>query len=205
MPLSALLTFDSIPPSSRDSHKGITVHGLLASFIAFGRSQSSFLESWKASWPSLQDFQELMPMLWPEILRDPYSRSSNFSNSSVKGDDPLYLIPPTVGGRGASNGMRESFQERETIPLYRQEQKLKSDWEIVSKAFPTQTLPEYVYYWLVVNTRSFYFDVFEGDVTDNHDDRMVLCPFVDYFNHKDQGVSSSIYESSTLSLSDSVM
>ena len=72
---------------------------------------------------------------------------------------------------------------------YRQEKKLKADWNLVSKVFPKQNLAEYIYYWIIVNTRSFYFEVSGKEAPQNHDDRMVLCPFVDYFNHNDQGVS----------------
>lgn len=74
-------------------------------------------------------------------------------------------------------------------PLSHTRTKAQKDWKVVSKAFPNKTLEEYTYYWLIVNTRSFYFEV-PGTVDFAHGDRMVLCPFVDYFNHNDHGVSS---------------
>ena len=55
--------------------------------------------------------------------------------------------------------------------------------------FPDGTLPQYTYFWLIVNTRSFYFEIPGCDVVQKYDDRMVFCPFADYFNHNDHGVS----------------
>jgi hypothetical protein len=101
---------------------------------------------------------------------------------------PAFLLPPAIGGRWRH--IAEFFEPRKDAGLLaKQEQKLKADWKIVSKVFPNKTLEEYTYYWLIVNTRSFYFEV-PGTAEFAHEDRMVLCPFVDYFNHNDHGVSS---------------
>ena len=132
-----------------------------------------------------------MPILWPrpEVLRDPHKCSVEFNSRFTQNEDQLFLIPPAIGGQWAGDGMSESSLPRKTSPLYRQGEKLKLDWDVVSKVFPSSKLSEYTYYWLIVNTRSFYFDELGGDVPENHDDRMILCPFVDYFNHNDRGVS----------------
>lgn len=132
-----------------------------------------------------------MPLLWPSLLRDPVGVSGNFNNAIGMDGGPSFLLPPNVGGRWAHSEMNEYFPPRETTHLNRQEKKLKADWEIVAKVFPDKTLPEYTYYWLIVNTRSFYFDLLGGEPPENHVDRMVMCPFVDYFNHSDEGVSRS--------------
>ena len=168
-------------------HSGITVHGLLASFLAFGDVETLQYSPWMASWPSLQDFQESMPILWLERLQrlhdqcgDPTTRVDNAKKSA-------YVIRPAIEGGWCDMTGRSECSEKGL--LQRQKQKLDADWSIVLKAFPNRTLPEYTYFWLVVNTRSFYFDALGGQIPESRDDRMVLCPFVDYFNHNDHGVS----------------
>lgn len=188
MPTSALLTTDSIPEHFKVLHRDITVHGLLASFLAFGGSEMLCYSPWKATWPSIQDFQESMPILWPELLRGPL-HSLGHTTFNIDTGQPSFLLPPAVGGKW-TNLIECSDNRREAGLLDRQEKKLKADWEIVSKLFPNQTLPEYVYYWLIVHTRSLYYvNALRGGPPEKHDDRMVLCPFVDYFNHQDHGVS----------------
>lgn len=191
MPASALLTVNSIPDVFKAKHKGITVQGLLASFLAFGGVEKSRFGLWKATWPTMQDFKTSMPLLWPLHLRKFLDSKGEPSNSIGYGEErPTSILPPAVNGRWANGQMMHDFwQPRDSIPLYKQEKKLNTNWEIISKTFSDQTKPDYTYYWLVVNTRSFYFDLLDGKRPENHDDRMVMCPFVDYFNHNNYGVS----------------
>jgi hypothetical protein len=190
VPVSAFLATNSIPESFKAKHKDITVHGLLASFLAFGGEQISRFDPWKATWPTLQDFQVSMPILWPQHLRGPFDGRGEHSSMVGFEEQPTFILPPAINGRWTNEHMMKDFwHPRDSIALFKQEQKLSADWEIVSKLFPGQTKPEYTYYWLIVNTRSFYFDLLGEEKLDNHDDRMVMCPFVDYFNHADHGVS----------------
>lgn len=139
----------------------------------------------------MQDFEESMPLLWPSHLRDFLnSKGEPTHDFGLEVDDATSILPPAINGRWNNEHMMQDYwQPRESSLLHRQEKKLDSDWEIVSRIFPDQTKPEYTYYWLVVNTRSFYFDLLGGSIPEDHDDRMVMCPFVDYFNHHDHGVS----------------
>lgn len=66
--------------------------------------------------------------------------------------------------------------------------KLQEDWKIVVQVVPEASFSTYIYHWLVVNSRSFYYEIPGFDVPASVDDRMVMCPFVDYFNHQDHGV-----------------
>ena len=141
----------------------------------------------------MQDFQETMPILWPSFMREPHDADQNPRHTIGRCEDLAFILPPSMAGRWAHYQMREFWEIRDTAPIYRQEKKLKSDWDIVSKVFPHQKLLEYTYYWLIVNTRSFYFEISGMEAAQNHDDRMVLCPFVDYFNHSDHGVSFQCY------------
>ena len=123
----------------------------------------------------MQDFQDSMPILW----------SYSLGNDGSLVERPSFPFPPAIGGQWA----REISGPSEAGLLNRQVKKLKADWDIVSSIFPYDKLPQYTYYWLIVNTRSFYFELPEAKNAGSHDDRMVLCPFIDYFNHNDHGVS----------------
>lgn len=169
------------------------MHGLLASFLAFGGPHTHRYADWKALWPSFSDFQKSMPLLWFPVLREPLNESGYSDNTmdNAPSRKPFFPLPPSIAGRWSHNSMDQSLWERDNSSmLCRQEAKLQKDWSIVSKVFPDQTLPEYTYYWMVVNTRSFYFEIPGEEPAKERDDRIALCPFMDYFNHGDQGVGS---------------
>ena len=73
--------------------------------------------------------------------------------------------------------------------LENQKKKLSLDWTTVSTAFPTLSYDHYLYNWLIVNTRTFYFTSRKIKTKNplNRDDCMALIPFADYFNHADVG------------------
>ena len=122
-------------------------------------------------------------------MREPLEKSDNAYYTSGRHGDTVFVLPPAIAGRWAHYQMHEFCNIRDRGSMYRQERKLKADWDIVSRVFPKETLSAYTYFWLIVNTRSFYFEVSGEKVAEDHDDRMVLCPFIDYFNHNDHGVS----------------
>ncbi|KAI5297678.1 hypothetical protein KEM55_004390, partial [Ascosphaera atra] len=64
-------------------------------------------------------------------------------------------------------------------------------WEIVSAVLPTTRWEDFLYYWLIINTRCFYYD---GNLVGHSDarshgkpsddnDAIAMMPFADYFNH----------------------
>ncbi|KAE9372392.1 SET domain-containing protein [Stipitochalara longipes BDJ] len=71
--------------------------------------------------------------------------------------------------------------------LANQQRKLKLDWAAVSKAFPNIKYEDYIYRWLIINTRTFYFlsplPAHQKLHPSNRDDCMAQSPFADYFNH----------------------
>ncbi|TVY21615.1 Ribosomal lysine N-methyltransferase set11, partial [Lachnellula arida] len=76
--------------------------------------------------------------------------------------------------------------------LENQKKKLSLDWVAVSKAFPELEYEKYLYNWLVVNTRTFYFlDPKKTKKQPTPDDCMALNPFADYFNHSSNGCNVS--------------
>lgn len=73
--------------------------------------------------------------------------------------------------------------------LENQKKKLSLDWTTVSTAFPTLSYDLYVYNWLIINTRTFYYTSpkIKNKKPLNRDDCLALIPFADYFNHADTG------------------
>lgn len=79
--------------------------------------------------------------------------------------------------------------------LHNQQRKLSEDWTAVSKAFPALAYDSFVYNWLIVNTRTFYFSPPKIKMKKpiNRDDCMALNPFADYFNHADIATASASF------------
>jgi hypothetical protein len=73
--------------------------------------------------------------------------------------------------------------------LEKQKKKLSSDWTAVFTAFPTLSYDLYLYNWLIVNTRTFYYTSPKMKTKKplNRDDCLAFIPFADYFNHADVG------------------
>ncbi|OBT49467.1 hypothetical protein VE00_00325 [Pseudogymnoascus sp. WSF 3629] len=65
--------------------------------------------------------------------------------------------------------------------------KFELDWATVSGAFPALTRDHYMYNWLIVNTRTFYYVPPGTKKKKDPKDCMALNPFADYFNHSSQG------------------
>jgi hypothetical protein len=83
--------------------------------------------------------------------------------------------------------LQDLLPEAARTLLENQKRKLSRDWAAVSKAFPLLTYDEYLYTWLITNTRTFYFlsPSRKAKHPSNRDDCMALNPFADYFNHTD--------------------
>lgn len=79
--------------------------------------------------------------------------------------------------------------------LKHQRGKFDRDWLALDGKIPEASKDLYQYYWLIVNTRCFYWTYFKRakeaakkGKTLSRDDCMALCPFADYLNHADEGV-----------------
>ena len=122
VPASVLLTINTIPDDFKTLHQGITVHGLLASFLAFGVPDPSFYSPWKNSWPSMKDFEESMPILWPNSVREPLKPLNDDGNPHYtvgQGQNSSFILPPAIAGRWGHHQMREFWMVRDTAPLVR--------------------------------------------------------------------------------------
>ena len=184
VPTTLLLTTDCIPDDFKERHRGISVQGLLASYLAHAPpKQLEHLEVWKATWPSKAEYAAVMPVTLPPSLR----RKLQWTLHGVKRE--FHLLPPSLAGLSLPVMGDGQCPEDHPPLLLKQEAKLQQDWAAVREALPDAVLEEYRYFWLLVNTRSFYYDLPLRLEPQTHDDRMILCPFLDYFNHADHGVS----------------
>lgn len=194
-----MLSVDSIPPSFTNLFVdgGIPVQGLLAAFLIHGKPK--ILEKyslWKATWPTRQDFEDSMPILWPENLRVSNSTSHNISigtnAQAIDSSSTVIMLPPAASGLWNTFRKRPLVQEYATKhqnQLAQQEKRLEAAWKGVSAVFLDTDWDVFVYYWLIVNTRSFYYVKPGEEPPEDTNEAMALVPFADYFNHKDDAVS----------------
>ncbi len=70
--------------------------------------------------------------------------------------------------------------------LRKQQIKFQREWNNTSSAFPDIGREQFLYAWLLVNTRTFYFSLPKMERLP-HDDRQALLPLADLFNHADIG------------------
>ncbi|RLM01738.1 hypothetical protein CFD26_103576 [Aspergillus turcosus] len=189
VPLKAMLTTRRIPMSfKRKFPKDISVHALLAAFLTLGDKEDlQKYELWRQTWPTRQDFEDSMPLLWPQSLRG--------SNPCYDdGGSQMNLLPPSISGAWNTLRKRKNEHEYETSHqnlLAQQEQRLHKAWSSVVSAFPDVDWEIYSYNWLIVNTRSFYFLMPGQKPPEDRNDAMALLPFADYFNHSDvEGIDS---------------
>ncbi len=72
--------------------------------------------------------------------------------------------------------------------LKKQTRKFQRDWDMVRKSFPSTSYDEYLYAWLLVNTRTFYYSTGKTEKLPPHE-CMALQPVADLLNHADEGCS----------------
>lgn len=83
--------------------------------------------------------------------------------------------------------LQSFLPEAASALLSGQIKKFELDWATVSSAFPALTRDHYLYNWLIVNTRTFYYVPPGTKRKKDPKDCMALNPFADYFNHSCQG------------------
>ncbi|KAF3765076.1 Set7, ribosomal lysine methyltransferase, partial [Cryphonectria parasitica EP155] len=159
VPCSILRTLDTVPSTiTKKLPKDMTVHGLLAADLALNQTENATTYAkWDAVVPTWENIQLSMPMVWPASLQA--------------------FLPAAAAKL-----------------LRKQKKKFERDWDLVSAAFPFSTRggvrascteEEYLYAWMLVNTRTFYF-VTPRTKKLPKADHMVLQPVADLFNHTDK-------------------
>lgn len=184
VPLSTMLTIDCVPREFVDRFPHETsVHGILAAFLTHGDAR--LLEHWalwRKIWPSRQDFQESLPVLWPECPGT-YDKGQLTLPPSASGQWNLFSSPP------CNSKAEDTYQN----VLMQQQKRLHDAWENVLSVFPGTDWSFFSYHWLILNTRSFYYVSPGKEPPDDWNDAIGLVPFADYLNHADNAVSRCLF------------
>ena len=164
------------------------------------RKDDSPYKGWIPTWPKLKDLQDSMPLMLQKIYRKPHVDRKT-------GKEFLFL-PPAIGGIWINSlgNLETEYESNGSLP--KQEAKMKRDMpvsgandlkiDILSREGTVQEL-DLNWLWLMINSRSFYYDLPLRTKPRIKDDKLCLCPFMDYFNHDNQGVRS---DSSRLEVTD---
>ncbi|KAL9582264.1 MAG: hypothetical protein Q9212_003394 [Teloschistes hypoglaucus] len=99
-----------------------------------------------------------MPLCWPQSEKEKLSAELLDETADIE-------------------AVRLPFTPAMQALLRTQKQKLKADWFNVLANFSETNFETYVYYWLIVNTRSFYFEMPNVEKQPPREDRMVLVEF----------------------------
>ncbi|KAF2275023.1 SET domain-containing protein [Westerdykella ornata] len=102
-------------------------------------------------------------------------------------------ILPILWGKRA----RELLPEDAKALVAKQRHKLDADFDTLRPSIPSISKDLFTYTWLIVNTRTFYWDYPDLPRASPRlpkkrslltpDDCYAMCPFMDYFNHSDRG------------------
>ncbi|KAK3298349.1 uncharacterized protein B0H64DRAFT_384813 [Chaetomium fimeti] len=161
IPTSTLRTLDTVRPEIKESlPKDTKVHALLAAELALDKPNSEY-SPWNAVMPSRDSIISSLPLAWDPRLH-------------------AYLPKPALA------------------LLRKQQAKFTRDWAAIQQtpfASPTAadtttppiTRQDYLYAWLLVNTRTFYHEASPAARRAPREDRMVLQPVADLFNHSGTG------------------
>ncbi|RAL14890.1 ribosomal N-lysine methyltransferase [Aspergillus homomorphus CBS 101889] len=206
VPVSAMLTIDSIPSAFvAQFPSGTSIHCILAAFLAHGdTSLLEELDPWRKVWPEYREFEDTMPVLWPEHLRRSNSafestandnQSSN-SNSSSGSPSAPYLLPPSISGLWNTfekEPVGVDYETRYQNLLTQQERRLRTAWAHALKVYPETDWDTFAYYWFIINSRSFYYVSPGKDEPEDWNDAIAMVPFADYFNHVDDAACEVIW------------
>lgn len=88
--------------------------------------------------------------------------------------------------------MEQEYKSNHQNLLAQQERRLQDAWKNVVAVFPDTDWEAYSYYWLIVNTRSFFYVRPGEEPPEDRNDAVALVPFADYFNHVDGAVRNTL-------------
>lgn len=158
----------------------VSVYGTVAAALTVNHgNEERWYAPWQEVWPSVEDLEKSMPLCWGEDLRK--------------------LLPPAAKGMKICNSALTGLRSSYGIDLLKhQEGKYTRDFEAVKAQIAENLRSWYRYYWLIVNTRCFYWEYFKRarDAKKRgrklgRDECLMLCPWADYFNHAESGVSTA--------------
>lgn len=112
----------------------------------------------------------MQPKCWTSLLPTP----SDFATTPIMWPEELQDLLPR--------------QAKDLLD--KQKALFSGHWEVCAKAFPNLLREDYLYAWLLVNTRTFYHETAKTMTFPWHD-RLALLPVADLFNHADNGCEVS--------------
>ncbi|ROV93258.1 hypothetical protein VPNG_09556 [Cytospora leucostoma] len=184
VPVTALRTKDTVPPTiTKSLPKDITIHGLLAADLALNKpSNSTKYAKWQAVVPSREDILQSMPLTWPPNLQAllPTAAKRMLDKQRAKFEKDWAHVSaafPTIQGKVDAKTKDGSSSKDSSSGS-------SSGAGVTIQAECTRD--EYLYAWLLVNTRTFYFVTPRTERLPK-EDHMVLQPVADLFNHTDRG------------------
>jgi hypothetical protein len=181
VPVSTMLNIDSIPREFVDRFpSGTSIHGILAAFLTLG--DPKLLDRWalwRKIWPSQQDFDKSLPLMWP--------------GTTGTSSDYQIPLPPSFSGKWKSSlasPCGENDEDTYQNVLTHQAKRLQDSWEQISRVCPYTDYSVFRYNWFILNTRSFYYVSPTSGPPKDWNDAVGLVPFADYMNHTDNAVST---------------
>ncbi|KAK3388947.1 hypothetical protein B0T20DRAFT_447356 [Sordaria brevicollis] len=167
VPSKTLRTYETVHPSiARALPKDITIHGLLAADLAFDPSPSAKYRQWNAVCPTRDDVWDSLPLTWDHQLRKFLTKRAL---DLLLKQEAKFEKDWTMVQQSSLLSLRSDGEEDEST---------KED----GKLNKTITRDDYLYAWLLVNTRTFYHETPKTKKF-KKEDRMVLQPVADLFNH----------------------
>ncbi|KAJ5219883.1 hypothetical protein N7468_009087 [Penicillium chermesinum] len=189
VPTSVILTLASVPETFRSKFpEGTGTQAMMAAFLTHGdEEQLEKYQLWFKTWPPRQDFEETLPLLWPRELGGLAWPDSSAASNAGLASLPNFL-PPCISGRWNTISPGPRTKKYESVHqnlMAEQERRLRKSWESVISVLPDTDWRSFSYYWLILNTRSFYWVEADQEPPEDRNDAMALLPFADYFNHSD--------------------
>lgn len=175
------------------------VQGIIAAYLACDDEARFKYAPWQDTWPTMQDFEASMPLLWPEDMTGtPYENVESQERSAAHRDNAYSsLLPPSISGfwrsvTPSSFPAPTDYTPSQQRLLQEQRTRYKKSWDCVRQVYPSVDQKSFTYYWLAAHTRCFFYVTKDSEAPEDRNDAMALCPFADYFNHSgdDAGVGN---------------
>lgn len=168
-----MFTIDSIPPSFNDKFPdGTPLHARFAAFFTNGDADDlKKYTLWRNTWPTREDFQSSVPVLWKQQQQQQQQH-----------------LPPSISGTWnifRRQPPKHAYESSHQNLLTQQESRLRNAWEKVVAVVPETDWDGFVYHWMIVNTRCFYYLMPGDEAPEDNNEAMAMLPVADYFNHAD--------------------
>lgn len=170
-----MFTINSIPSSFNDDFAdGTPLHARFAAFFTNGDADDlKKYTLWRNTWPTREDFKSSVPVLWKQEQQQRISPT---------------ILPPSISGTWNAfcrQPPTHAYESSHQNLLAQQESRLRNAWEKIVAAFPETDWDGFVYHWMIVNTRCFYYLMPGDEAPEDNNEAMAMLPVADYFNHAD--------------------